>query len=97
MRKGLCWLAALLTLWTAARTEVLIGETPPEDWPEREVLRVTVLETGRSDAILLECGGEAMMIDGGEEHYCLSIPGRRRAAPFGLFLKIDLQKNRFRP
>lgn len=38
----------------------------PEGWAEKERLRVTVLETGRSDAILVECGGEAMLVDGGD-------------------------------
>lgn len=36
-------------------------------------LRVTVLEMGRSDAILLQCGGEAMLIDGGYAAYAKAL------------------------
>ncbi|MBP3648463.1 MAG: MBL fold metallo-hydrolase [Clostridia bacterium] len=38
---------------------------PPADWAEKDVLRLTVFDVNEGDAMLLECGGEAMMIDGG--------------------------------
>ena len=42
----------------------------PADWAERDILRMVVVDTNRSDAILLQCGGEAMMVDGGfNSHY----------------------------
>ena len=71
MRRGAKLLILLLALiWTtAAAAEVYINQDVPEDWQERELLRVTILETGRSDAMLLECGGEIMMIDGGSDSY----------------------------
>ena len=56
MRKLLILL--LLFLPALAAAEVHIGQEPPEDWAGRETLRVTILQTGRSDAILVECGGE---------------------------------------
>lgn len=37
----------------------------PEGWTDKELLRVTVLDVQRSDAILVQCGGENMMVDGG--------------------------------
>lgn len=37
----------------------------PEGWAEKDLLRVTVLDMQRSDSILLQCGGEAMLVDGG--------------------------------
>ncbi len=37
----------------------------PEGWAEKDLLRVTVLDMQRSDSILLECGGESMLVDGG--------------------------------
>ncbi|MBE5796804.1 MAG: MBL fold metallo-hydrolase [Clostridiales bacterium] len=64
MRKLLILL--LLFLPALAAAEVHIGQEPPEDWAGRETLRVTILQTGRSDAILVECGGESMLIDGGD-------------------------------
>lgn len=59
-------LLMLCCLPTLAAAEVYLSAELPADWPERELLRVTILETGRSDAILVECGGEAMLIDGGD-------------------------------
>lgn len=38
---------------------------PPADWAEKDVLRLTVFDVNEGDAMLMECGGEAMMIDGG--------------------------------
>ena len=37
----------------------------PEGWAEQDILRMSVLDMQRSDAILLECGGETMLVDGG--------------------------------
>ena len=71
MKRILLLLILLLPL--AALAEVHIGEVPPEDWAERELLRVTVLQTGRSDALLLECGGEAMLIDGGDASWATAV------------------------
>ena len=61
-------LAMLLAMPAAAVAEVYLisGEAElPEGWAERETLRMTVVDTNRSDAIILQCGGEAMMVDGG--------------------------------
>lgn len=59
-------LLILLFVPLTALAQVHVGVEPPEDWAARELLRVTILQTGRSDAILVECGGEAMLIDGGD-------------------------------
>ena len=48
-----------------ARGEVYVKKAPPEDWQQRELLRITVFRTGEGDCMLLEAGGECMMIDGG--------------------------------
>ncbi len=62
MRKILLLLMMIFPLATAG-AEVVFSAEVPEGWEAR--LRVTVLETGRSDAILVESGAEAMLIDGG--------------------------------
>lgn len=66
-------LALLLAAPALAGAEVyyIEGESGlPADWAERDVLRMVVVDTNRSDAILLQCGGEAMMVDGGfNSHY----------------------------
>lgn len=73
MRKLILFLLLLLLLPAAAPAEVFVGGEPPADWAERPVLRVTFLQTGRSDAILVECGGEAMLIDGGDASWAQAL------------------------
>ena len=63
----LCILILSLTLTSLAAVHVDI--TPPADWQERDLLTLTVFRTGEGDAMLLQCGGEAMMIDGGPYKY----------------------------
>lgn len=41
----------------------------PEGWAQQELLRISFLDMQRSDAILLQCGGENMMVDGGLSMY----------------------------
>lgn len=73
MKKVLLLLTALLLLPALAAAEVhfIADETHlPEGWAEKDILRMTVVDTNRSDAIILQCGGEAMMVDGGfNSHY----------------------------
>lgn len=54
---------AMMTLCATAFAEVFLSQ-PPEGWT-KDVLRITALPVGEGDALLIECGGEAMMIDGG--------------------------------
>jgi len=69
--KKLLFLLMLLCLLFAAHAlaDVYVEETPPEDWAQRELLRLTVFRTGEGDCMLLEAGGECMMIDGGPYKY----------------------------
>lgn len=69
-------LTAMLLLLLAPLSvlaEVFLESDPPADWADRPLLRVTILQTGRSDAILVECGGEAMLIDGGDASWARAI------------------------
>ena len=72
MKRCLLILLALL-LWSAAALgEVYLIEDEtqlPEGWAEKELLRLTAIDTDRSDAMLLQCGGENMMIDGGSVQF----------------------------
>ncbi len=55
----------LLVLMTAcAKAEVFFDYPPEEGWTQ-DVLRITAIPVAEGDALLLECGGESMMIDGG--------------------------------
>lgn len=68
MRRALCMLLILIGL-RAASAEVFSDAPPRENWYQSPLLRITALSAGQSDSMLLECGGEAMMIDGGTALY----------------------------
>ena len=68
-KKLLVILLILCLLPAAALADVHVEETPPEDWAERDLMRLTVFRTGEGDCMLLEAGGECMMIDGGPYKY----------------------------
>lgn len=63
----------ILLLPLSALGEVHLTRETPADWQERPLLRVTFLETGRSDAILVECGGENMLLDGGDSSFAQAL------------------------
>ena len=72
MKKLLMLLLALALLPAAVLAEIYFidDETQlPEGWTEKELFRLTAIDTDRSDAMLLQCGGENMMIDGGSFSY----------------------------
>ena len=59
----------LLAVSVSARAEVFINQEAPEDWSERELFRLIAIDTDRSDAMFLQCGGEAMLVDSGSGGY----------------------------
>ncbi len=68
MRRPLCaLLCALLLAFGCASSgaEVYFDRPPREDWYRCPLLRLTAFDTDQSDCLLLQCGGEAMMVDGG--------------------------------
>ncbi len=71
MKRILCLLLTLLALLGAlpAQAQVYVEQEAPADWAQRDLMRLTVFRTGESDCMLLEAGGEAMMIDGGSNKY----------------------------
>lgn len=54
----------LIVMAAPAVAEVYLQE-PPADWAEKDLFKLTVFDVNEGDAMLLECGGEVMMIDGG--------------------------------
>lgn len=62
-------LCILLLSMLPAHAEVYVKKKAPEDWQQRELLRITVFRTGEGDCMLLEAGGESMMVDGGPYKY----------------------------
>lgn len=69
MQKFLTLLCCLL-LWAApCHAQVYVNQALPADTRQEDILRLTVFRTGESDCMLLEAGGEAMMIDGGAKKW----------------------------
>ena len=69
MRKriiSLCcvFLLCLLPACALADAPVHFNEIPPEDWQQRDLLRLIVFKTVVNDCMLLQCGGDAMLVDG---------------------------------
>ena len=72
MKKLIALLMMLALLPAAAFAEIYFIEDEsqlPEGWQDKELFRLTAIDTDRSDAMLLQCGGENMMIDGGSVQY----------------------------
>lgn len=69
MKKLLILTAILMLMMTTATAEVYVDKQKPADWDSRDIMRLTVFRTGEGDCMLLEAGGEAMMIDGGPNKY----------------------------
>jgi len=68
MKRLFSLLLMLTMLLSAASAEIFIIEDEthlPEGWTEKELFRLSAIDVNRSDAMLLQCGGESMMIDGG--------------------------------
>lgn len=66
MKKRIAFLLALF-LPVATRAEVFVNQVAPTGWEERAPMRLTAFQTGESDCMLLECGEERMMVDGGAD------------------------------
>lgn len=72
MKRILCLLVVLMLIPGGGSAEIFQIEDEsqlPADWANKDLLRLTMIDTDRSDAMLLECGGEAMMLDGGSGQY----------------------------
>lgn len=63
------WMKIFLFVFCLVYCTGAVGEIyfdlPSDDWYKRPLIRLTAFDTAQSDCMLLECGGEAMMIDGG--------------------------------
>lgn len=69
MKTWLLTLLLCLGLCSGAAAEIYFNTDAPADWQERDILRLTAIDVDRSDAMLLECGGEAMLVDGGSGQF----------------------------
>ena len=67
LRGCLCMLLVLFTAACTARADVYIEQEKPEDWEERDLLRIWALYALDCDSFVVECGGQTMLIDGGNK------------------------------
>lgn len=61
-------LLAAMCLSSAACAEVFF-EKMPQAWEGKPLLRWTIFNVNQADAMLLECGEESMLVDGGPDRY----------------------------
>ena len=71
LRRLVLLAAALLLCLTSASASlpVHVNEEPPEDWESRNLLRLYAFSSYRSDALVIECGGETLAVDGSLTKY----------------------------
>ncbi len=68
MKRAAVLLVLLMYLPALAAAQVYAGE-PPADWTRKETLEWTVFDVNKGDAMLLTCGGESMLVDGGPKPF----------------------------
>lgn len=69
MKRILTLCCCFLLLVSTASAEIYYTDQVPEDWEQRELLKLTAIDVDRSDALLMECGGEFMLVDGGSGQF----------------------------
>lgn len=69
MKKLLMFLLCWLMLMSSASASIYYTNEVPEDWYQRDLLKMTAIDVDRSDAMLIECGGEFMLVDGGSGQF----------------------------
>ena len=52
-----------------AEAKIHVNQTPPADWQDRDLLRLIAFKVTPCDAMLLQCGGESMMVDSGTRKF----------------------------
>lgn len=69
--RGVCVLlvSVLLGSWCFPAAAQVYEQDMPADWQEKDILRITAFAVGEGDALLLQCGGESMMVDGGPKPF----------------------------
>ena len=58
-----------LCCFCRASAEVFLNAEKPADWEERDLLKVVFPEEATDEAILVQCGGKTMLVDGGTGPY----------------------------
>lgn len=69
MKRILAFLVCCYLLLGSACAQIYYTDQVPEDWYQRDLLKITSIDVDRSDATLIECGGEFMLVDGGSGQF----------------------------
>ena len=67
----------------SADAPIHVGEDPPADWQDRSLLRLIVFKLTPCDGMLLQCGGESMMIDSGTRKFADALEKALRDLGYG--------------
>lgn len=68
MKRAVLLALVLVCLPMLAAAQVYAGD-PPAAWAQKETLEWTVFDVNEGDAMLLTCGGESMLVDGGPKPF----------------------------
>lgn len=68
MKRTVLLAVALVCLPLLAAAQVYTGD-PPASWAQKETLEWTVFDVNEGDAMLLTCGGESLLVDGGPKPF----------------------------
>lgn len=68
MKRIIAVIVLIGCLCGTACADVFVGQ-PPKDWDLSECLTWTLLRVDEGDAMLVECGGESMLVDGGPKPF----------------------------
>lgn len=68
MKRAVLLALVLVCLLMLAAAQVYAGD-PPAAWAQKETLEWTVFDVNEGDAMLLTCGGESMLVDGGPKPF----------------------------
>ncbi|MBQ6173624.1 MAG: MBL fold metallo-hydrolase [Clostridia bacterium] len=79
----LCAALTLALIAAASSAEIFIDRQPPDDWAEKDVLRLTTFPAVSNDAALLEVGGKSMLIDGGVRQWTENVRASLTAMGYG--------------
>ena len=66
LRGMLCLVLFFIIGTTSGFADVYIDQEKPEDWEDRDLLRIYALYSLDCDAYVLECDGKTMILDGGK-------------------------------
>ncbi len=92
MKKFVSCVLALAVMLSSASAEIY-AEPPRDNWYQSPLLRVTAFNFAQSDCLLVECGGESMLIDGGTGAFSQELVSRMEGRSFLYILNTHFHED----